>query len=86
MSGLNPLRIALSGFGGAVLTIALSGFVVESDAPVPPIAPIAAVSEGGGHRRQATQPQTRAELERRLRGDDDAIVLAIVAFVLGDSG
>lgn len=84
MSGLNALKIALSGIGSAALTIALSGFVPDAPA-TPPTTPVAAASEGGGgHRRHVPGTfQTRAEQERRLREDDEAVVLAIVAFVLG---
>lgn len=88
MSGLSSLRIALSGFGGAVLSVALSGFVVEVDAPI--VSPPAVVSEGGGGRRHRQQQAARQERERerieQLRADDEAVVLAIVAFVTGESG
>jgi hypothetical protein len=89
VSGLNPLRIALSGFGGTVLAVALSGFVVEVDAPTPVVAPVVVSEGGGGHRRHQAQAahdrRDREERLRKLRADDEAIIFALVAFVTGET-
>lgn len=87
---LDPRKIALSGIGSSVLAIALSGFVVETAPPPPAPAPIVQPSEGGGgkHRHRAAagrEQEQEQERQRRLRMDDEAIILAIAAFVTGES-
>lgn len=85
MSGLNPLRIALSGFGGAVLSIALSGFVVETEV-VAHQPPVVSESGGGARMKAAQRARARVEHERQLIEEDEALILALVAFVTGETG
>ncbi len=88
---LDPLKIALSGFGGGVLAIALSGFVMVAVEPPPVVVQPPIVSESGGSARIKAQQAARralerAERERILREEDEAVILAIAAFVTGESG